>query len=63
MMTNETIRVRTADRLLDDEVRQTPVDVEREAVHRRLLHIAVPWLWFIAPPWLIGSLASRWLKH
>jgi hypothetical protein len=63
MTTNQTTRVRTADRLLEDDVRESPVDIERQAVHRRLLHIAVPWLWFVAPPWLFGSLASRWTKR
>jgi hypothetical protein len=63
MLSNDTARVRTKDRLLEDAVRQSPVDVEQQTIHRKLLHIAVPWLWLVAPPWLLGSLASRALKR
>lgn len=56
-------RTRTKDRILEDTVKQSPVDVEQQAIHQKLLYLAVPWLALVAPPWLLSSLAARFAKR
>jgi hypothetical protein len=63
MLGSDTARVRTEDRLLEDAVRDSPVDLEQQAIHRKLLYLAVPWLYLVAPPWVLGSVVASWAKH
>lgn len=57
------VRTKTRDRVLEDTVKQNPVDIERQAIHQKLLYLAVPWLALAAPPWLLSSLAARFAKR
>lgn len=57
------VRTKARDRVLEDTVKQNPVDVEQQAIHEKLLYLAVPWLALVAPPWLLSSLAARYAKR
>jgi len=59
MSHQDIVYTRTQDRVLEDVVRQSPVDKVQEAMHARLLRIATPWLLFSALPWVAGSLMHK----
>jgi hypothetical protein len=57
------VRTQTRDRVLEDAVKQSPVDVEQAAIHRKLLYLAAPWLALVVPPWLLSSFVARYAKR